>query len=86
MIYAPRDDDELEIVMSIIRAAVGWVSGERLLGPNDGESETECTEVSKDINGTAEFDPRNDKVSRPDANDIERGFIAEIGKQVMEVA
>ncbi|RPA81142.1 hypothetical protein BJ508DRAFT_326751 [Ascobolus immersus RN42] len=84
MIYAPRDDDELEIVMSIIRAAIGWVSGERLLGPDDDE--VDFADIPKDINGTIGFDPKNDQVSQPDANMDDRGLIAEAGKQVMEVA
>jgi hypothetical protein len=30
MIYAPRDERELEIVMDIIRASVWWVGGTEL--------------------------------------------------------
>lgn len=30
MIYAPRTEEEVSVVMEIILAAIGWVSGERL--------------------------------------------------------
>lgn len=84
MIYAPRDEDELDVVMQIIRAAVGWVSGQRLPGPN--EDDANFAHAFEDDNGTAPFDPKNDEVSKPDANDTERGLVAEVGRQVMEVA
>lgn len=30
MIYAPRTEEEVSVVMEIVLAAIGWVSGERL--------------------------------------------------------
>jgi len=31
MIYAPRSKEEVEVVMEIIKAGVGWISGEKFV-------------------------------------------------------
>ncbi|THC98761.1 hypothetical protein EYZ11_001740 [Aspergillus tanneri] len=41
MVYAPRDADELETVLEIIRAAAWWVSGAELQG-SGGRMQKEC--------------------------------------------
>lgn len=30
MVYAPRDEEEVAVVLEIVRAAVGWISGKGL--------------------------------------------------------
>lgn len=35
MIYAPRDDDELKVVLEIVRAAAWYVGGEEIKSEND---------------------------------------------------
>lgn len=49
MIYAPRTEEEISVVMEIILAGVGWVSGERLdesnashLNANEDPAIVEC--------------------------------------------
>ena len=37
MVYAPRDENEVETVMNIIRAACWWVSGRRVYQPGSDE-------------------------------------------------
>jgi hypothetical protein len=43
MIYAPRSDDELRVVMETVRASVWWVSGRRLsyIVDSDGDKHVE---------------------------------------------
>ena len=31
MVYAPRSKEEVEVVMEIIKAGVGWISGEKFV-------------------------------------------------------
>lgn len=40
MIYAPRTEEEVSVVMEIILAGIGWVSGERLGESSTGHSNT----------------------------------------------
>jgi hypothetical protein len=38
MVYAPRSKDEVDTVMQIIKAGVGWISGEKFEADNNIES------------------------------------------------
>jgi uncharacterized spore protein YtfJ len=39
MIYAPRSKDEVDTVMQIIKAGVGWISGEKFEADTNTESQ-----------------------------------------------
>ncbi|EKG19270.1 hypothetical protein MPH_03133 [Macrophomina phaseolina MS6] len=63
MVYAPRDEDEVETVMRIVGAAVWWVSGE-CVGKDEGvmrdgrarsESDEKVVEVVRESDGDPEW-------------------------------
>ena len=51
MMYAPRDEKELRVVVEIVRAAVCWVSGREL------RWERECVMEDKEMASVGSKDP-----------------------------
>lgn len=72
MIYAPRTKEEVNVVMDIILAGIGWVSGEQL-NELDTVRHLDCIESCHPGTVTS-------------ANRNETGVVKDVANAVMEVA
>lgn len=49
MVYAPRNQEEVEVVMEIVKAAVWWVGGINVDGVRKGEGRLQTIEGTEEI-------------------------------------
>lgn len=86
MIYAPRTEEEVGVVMEIMLAGIGWVSGERLDESNAShlnanENENENPAIVDGCGGSCHSSNRTTSTRR---NEI--GVVQDVANAVMEVA
>lgn len=78
MIYAPRTEEEISVVMEIILAGIGWVSGERL-----DESNASHLNANED---PAIVDCCGGGCHSSNGRTNETGVVQDVANAVMEVA
>lgn len=81
MIYAPRTEEEVGVVMDIVLAGIGWVSGERLDESNACHSNGNEDAAVVDCCGGG-CNPGNGTSTRRN----EAGVVQDVANAVMEVA
>lgn len=85
MIYAPRTKEEVGVVMEIMLAGIGWVSGERLDESNASHlnaNENEKPAIVDGCGGSCHSSNRTSTSTR--RNEI--GVVQDVANAVMEVA
>ena len=83
MIYAPRTEEEVGLVLEIVKAGIGWVSGEAL-------DESEAGLYPKEVETNDELNRCDSGRCHANANstikDCESDVVQNVANAVMEVA